>query len=297
MPILLITFLLAACASEVIAPRVLSEQERFEKALQTVKKVRGEQELIQEKNLPSLAKKAQQKARQGDKDSQFFLAFSHLRGLGVPRDYDKALYWFKQAAKQKNDKAYYQLGFMAEKGLGQLPDYRKASAWYKKAIDASQDDASKEDASKEENTAALFRQGLLYESGKGTTKNIDGALSYFYRAADKNYSPALSKLGFIYLNGENVLQNYRTAYAFFLRAGQLGSTEALYQLGVVFLEGRGFDKDKEQAYIWFSIASALGNQQAREKLHNIAKEFSTSDISSLQEKSEEWMAQNLERNE
>jgi len=52
-------------------------------------------------------------------------------GQGVPRDYEKAMQWFRKAADQGFAAAQYNLGFVYQVGLG---DNAEAVRWYKRPL-------------------------------------------------------------------------------------------------------------------------------------------------------------------
>jgi len=51
-------------------------------------------------------------ADQGDANGDFYLGTIYADGLGVPRNYRKALYWFKKSAEKGNARGEYGLGWM-----------------------------------------------------------------------------------------------------------------------------------------------------------------------------------------
>ena len=71
----------------------------------------------------------------GHAPAQFHLGDMYRRGLGVDRDYAKAVEWYQKAADQEYAPAQYSLGFMYLNGLGVDQGYAKAVEWYQKAAD------------------------------------------------------------------------------------------------------------------------------------------------------------------
>lgn len=61
------------------------------------------------------------------------LADKYEHGLGVPQDYEKALYWYMKSAEQENHVAQYSLGNMYKDGRGVPQDFAQARAWFTKA--------------------------------------------------------------------------------------------------------------------------------------------------------------------
>jgi len=58
----------------------------------------------------------------------------YLKGLGVPQDYQKAVYWFKKSAEQDYPLAEINLALIYQYGLGVPQDSQEALYWYNKAM-------------------------------------------------------------------------------------------------------------------------------------------------------------------
>ena len=54
-------------------------------------------------------------------------------GIGVKKDNDEAVKWYREAAEQGHADAQYNLGYMYEKGLGVKKDKAEAEKWFRKA--------------------------------------------------------------------------------------------------------------------------------------------------------------------
>ncbi len=69
-------------------------------------------------------------AENGDVNAQNYLGMMYYLGLGVSRDYGKAVKWYTIAAMHGNANAQRNLGTMYHEGLGVPQDYLQAYAWY-----------------------------------------------------------------------------------------------------------------------------------------------------------------------
>ena len=78
----------------------------------------------------------QKAADAGDSDAQYRLAFCYLKGDGVEKDVEKAVYWWQKAADAGDSDAQYRLAFCYLKGDGVEKDVEKAVYWCQKAADA-----------------------------------------------------------------------------------------------------------------------------------------------------------------
>ncbi|MBQ9573826.1 MAG: sel1 repeat family protein, partial [Synergistaceae bacterium] len=57
----------------------------------------------------------------------------YMSGLGVEKDYTKAMEWYKKSALNGNITAQHNIGYMYENGLGVEKDPVKAQEWYSKS--------------------------------------------------------------------------------------------------------------------------------------------------------------------
>ena len=72
-------------------------------------------------------------AEKGRAIAQYNLAISYYKGVGITKDWNKALYWFKAAGEQGIVDALYMIGMMYQFGKGVVPDAEEAFKWYYKA--------------------------------------------------------------------------------------------------------------------------------------------------------------------
>ncbi len=59
------------------------------------------------------------------------IGYFYMQGLGVTRNYSKALYWNRRAARHGDRDAQCNLAEQYEKGLGTQPDAALAASWYR----------------------------------------------------------------------------------------------------------------------------------------------------------------------
>lgn len=74
-------------------------------------------------------------AEDGDPRAQTNLGLLYSRGLGVPKDGQKALAWFEKAAQQGYPTAEYNLATIFAKGLEVEKDQSIATTWYLQAAE------------------------------------------------------------------------------------------------------------------------------------------------------------------
>lgn len=97
-----------------------------------------------------------------------------MDGLGVKKDYQKALILFEQSANQNFAPAIANLGVMYRKGLGVPKDYNKALNLYRLAASMG-------------NIGAYDNLGIMYLNAYGVERDINTAKSFFQYACNKDY--------------------------------------------------------------------------------------------------------------
>ena len=100
-----------------------------------------------------------------------------FKGLGVDRDYAKALECYHKAAALKSGWAMEQIGWCHEKGLGVPVDEKEALKWYRKAAESGQ-------------TWSMGHVAVLYETGRGTEKNPAEAYRWYRKR--RRQEPAIA---------------------------------------------------------------------------------------------------------
>ena len=113
-------------------------------------------------------------AQSGYAKAQNSIATIFAHGLGVSKDYEKALFWYKKSANQGYVSAEYGLGMMYAKGLGTKQDYLKAHYWLEKS-------ASKNDSD------SLYNLAVFYCEGLGVSKDLHKCSILAKKAKENGY--------------------------------------------------------------------------------------------------------------
>ena len=139
---------------------------------------------------------AQPLAERGDARAETLLGLLYYGGRGVPRDYNKALMWFRRAAEGGSAAAKFQIGYMYFEGNGVPQNYVEAAQWYQKA--AEQGDPN-----------AQYHLGFMYARGDGVPRDNVKAHMWFNLAAG-NFNAAEVKKRRQAINGRDVTANRMT---------------------------------------------------------------------------------------
>ncbi len=120
-------------------------------------------------------------ARNGDTEAQFVLGLLHSDGAGVPRNYEKAFFWYHEAAQQNHIDAQYNLAHLYLNGDGVKKDLVQAIYWWHKAAENG-------------HVRAQYNLGFAYFRGIGINQDHQQALIWIRRAARSNDARALKLL-------------------------------------------------------------------------------------------------------
>lgn len=123
-------------------------------------------------------------AEAGHTDSQVFVGWMLLNGVGIERTPEGASYWFQRAASLGSARgAFYYGRFLTSQG-----SHEDALEWYRVA-------ARKNDL------PGLFRVGYSLARGKGAAVNLEEAYKYLIAAAKRGHVFALREVSIQNLKG------------------------------------------------------------------------------------------------
>ena len=134
-------------------------------------------------------------AREGVEIAILEMGNAYFDGMGVECDFKKAMEYYENPLLADNVDAQKKLGYIYEVGLEVKADPEKSREYYQKAEDHG-------------SSFACYKIGSYnYKKGKK-----DLALTYYQKAADKNYPPALAKLADFYFLGEGTAVDHQKSY-------------------------------------------------------------------------------------
>jgi TPR repeat protein len=210
------------------------------------------------------------KANKGDAYAQTLLGTMYRCGDGVPRDYKKAVTWYRKAAEQGNASAQSSLGEMYYFGYevfeGVPQDYNEAVKWYTKAAEQGYD-------------SDQFNLGEMYYDGKGVPQDYNEAVKWYTKAAEQGYAHAQFSLGQMYYYGKGAPKDYNDAFKWNTKAAEHDYASAQTLLGEMHYFGRGVPQDYNEAYKWALLAEMNGETG---DIHKALKEMLADKITPTQ---------------
>lgn len=101
--------------------------------------------------------------------------------------------------------------------------------------------------------------GVMYEDGIGFDKNIDEALKWFEKAANKGYIDGMLKMRYYaYIKGD-----YKQCHFWGLKAAEAGDTQSMIDVASHYFTGQGVEKNDEKGYRWILTSANLGKKEAQ----------------------------------
>jgi TPR repeat protein len=136
------------------------------------------------------------------------------------RRYQEALAIYRRLADLGDPQAEVHVGWMYYTGRGLLPDVEEARRWYLRAAESGSP------------MGQFYLARLAASQGKS-----EEALSWFERAAEQEYGPALFRLGLAYEQGKGTSVDREKASRLFERAASKGNLHAQRRLLGPLLRG------------------------------------------------------------
>jgi len=182
------------------------------------------------------------------------LGATYQIGIGVRRDYAKALGWYEKAASKDFVPSMAILGWMYHSGLGTEKDETKAIEWYEKAADGG-------------SGSAMHNLGHIYHRGAGVPANPEQAARWFRRSADAGFGRGMAMTAWTYQVGQGVPVDGEKAIEWYQKAIASGEVSAMTGLATLYDSGgSGIARQSDKAALWFVRALKKGHEPSRQRL-------------------------------
>jgi TPR repeat protein len=172
-----------------------------------------------------------------------FLGLDYKFGLGVTKDREVAIKWFRIAAEGGDPTGMANLGLAYVNGDHVPMDMAQAVRWLKPAADKGE-------------RSAMAMMAALYEKGEGVAKDPARALELFQAAGEKGSVFAASEAAQILLRGDSASQAKGLHFARI--AAEKNDAKAMGLLGELYRTGIGTPKDLAEAASWSRKSAQAG---------------------------------------
>lgn len=175
-------------------------------------------------------------------DAENLLGEMYASGLGVPKDFTKAIALYRQAAAKGDGDGLNNMGMMFATGRGVDLKEAEAVKWFRKAALKG-------------NVNAMYNMGDCFYRGFGINQDFVQAMRWYRQAADHNDPGAQYHVGRLYERGEGVAVDPAQAFHWYSLSADQGLAQAQNALALLYTNGRGVPVDNVSAYQWAYIAT------------------------------------------
>lgn len=188
-------------------------------------------------------------------EAKLLLAKMYENGYYVDKSFTKAFDLYHEAYEKGNPTAMYKLGFYAENNFYDISHNKLQSEYSTDYEKTAMTFYTK--AADKNYSDALARLGFIYENGLlGNEINKKVATDYYKKSVEIDENPVgLNGMGNYYYG----LQNYTLALENYKKASKLGNVEALINLGICFEYGHGVERNLIKAMDCYKEAGEHNN--------------------------------------
>jgi len=150
---------------------------------------------------------------EGYAPAEYQLALIYLKGLGTPKNPNKAVELFTKAAEKNYPDAQFELANLYYEGKMVKKDLKKSFELTEKAA-------------KKGLASAQYNLGVKYYNGDGVRQDYYQASKWYQKAADQNYGLAQYNLALMYYEGKGVPKSTLMSYVWNIIAARNGYPDA-----------------------------------------------------------------------
>lgn len=199
-------------------------------------------------------------------EAAFNLGILYEDGLGVERDIERAMAYYRRGALLGSPKAMFRAGVMYWLGApGVAVDRGEGRRYLSMAAAAGDSEAQRYLAA--EGAGADTDDPLLRADRALAAGRAEESVAILAAAAKSGHVRAQTRLAWSYEAGRGITRDLALAAQWFGNAAQAGDGEAMYALAVMHATGAGRDKDSMLAEQWLQRSAAAGYQAAVAELN------------------------------
>lgn len=194
-------------------------------------------------------------------EAAFNLGVLYEDGLGVAKNIDRALAYYRRGADNGSAKAVFRLGIVYWLGTSDIPKNEAEGRRYLNIAAAGGDQEAARYLGAA--TVAGGEADVLVTADRALADGKSAeAIRLLSEAAERGDARAQTRLAWYYETGRGVERNLEKAALWFQRAAEGGNGEAMYALSVMFATGAGQARDPAVAESWLRKSAATGYQPA-----------------------------------
>ena len=174
------------------------------------------------------------------------LGLFYQYGLGVKKDYEKALEYYRSSALKGDLKSFERLGDLYRDSFGEKY-YKDAEYWYEQG-------ALKGSVNCQYELVKLYAEKL---------ENNDGVVYWSDLVSRSSDGQLIENLGDFYRYGDKFIEkNYERAFDLYEQAALLGNSTVNFDLAEMYFYGLGVDVNYSKALELFLLSDKSGNKES-----------------------------------
>lgn len=190
-------------------------------------------------------------------EAAFNLGILYEDGLGVGRDIERAMAYYRRGSLLGSPKAMFRAGVMYWLGApGVAADRSEGRRYLSMAAAAGDSEAQRYLAA--EGAGADADDPVLRADRALAAGRAEESVAILAAAAKSGHVRAQTRLAWSYEAGRGIARDLALAAYWFASAAQAGDGEAMYALAVMHGTGAGRDKDTTLAEQWLQRSAAAG---------------------------------------
>jgi len=142
------------------------------------------------------------------------LGWLYENGIGVSKDKNEAIRWYKLAADQNHKQAQFNLGLFFLKDETMNDNYQSAIKWLSLAA-------------KQGVSEAQYNLGTIYFDGLGVVQNFKKAFDNYLMSAENGFVMSQHKLSIMFLNGWGIEKDKIKAFMWVNIAASLNHEKSI----------------------------------------------------------------------
>lgn len=219
-------------------------------------------------------------AEKGQSRAMITVGLLYEQGLGVPRNFSKAMEWYENAANAGEAEGWLRLGIGYEIGMGVQADLRKAADCYDKSAQLG-------------STQGKVKMASLHLSGRGRIRDEAKGLNMLWEASQAGDGAARNELGVICLKGlYGQKEDPVNAGEYFRWGAEVGNVEAMKNLAIIFKDGLGRKADPAEALRCYLSARKAGfrSEDMDEIVDGLKRKLSAAQVQKAEAEASAWAA-------
>lgn len=208
---------------------------------------------------------------------QYNLGVLYEEGLGLDRDIQRAIVYYRRAAENGFAPAQLRYAQFLLHGENIPADRVAAEQWYIAAAEQG-------------NAIAQYSLAVMLLDRKDDSVAHERGLSWLLLAAEKGNEEAQYTLGINYFHGGGLAQDYAKAGLYLSSSAEAGRADAQYYLAILNLEGWGRSADPAEAWKWLQLAAAGGCVLAEEGIKSVQSTLTPATRVEGDRRAAEWSA-------